>query len=145
MKIAHPEANTRKTFLTKRHFDFMADIITIELGFRQQVAADALKNPPKLSFRWRSRDSSIGAGLFYCDGNQILACKESRDNGYVKRKSRRSLNVDSPIRWITNPPEGFQVCSGPTIPFKGRVLPGMMRQEWGRSPATCSGQVELCR
>jgi hypothetical protein len=51
MKIAHPEANTRKTFLTKRYFDFMADIITIELGFRQQVAAEALKNPPKVSFR----------------------------------------------------------------------------------------------
>ena len=71
----------------------MADIVTIELGFRQQVAAEALKNPPKLSFRWRSRDSSVGVGLSYCDGNQILASKESRDNGYVKCKA-----VDHPNR-----------------------------------------------
>jgi len=35
MKIAHPKTNIRRTFLTKLCFDFMADIITIELGFRQ--------------------------------------------------------------------------------------------------------------
>ena len=23
-------------------------------------------------------------------------------------------------------------ATGPTIPFKGRVLPGILRQEWGR-------------
>jgi hypothetical protein len=87
MKIAHPKANIRRTLLAKLCFNFMADIIAIELDFRQQVATEALKNPPKLSFRWRSRDGSIGAGLFYCDENQILASKESCDNGYVKPKA----------------------------------------------------------
>ena len=47
MKIAHPKTNIRRTFLAKLCFDFMADIVTIELGFRQQVAAEALKNVPK--------------------------------------------------------------------------------------------------
>jgi hypothetical protein len=46
MKIAHPKTNVRRTFLEKLCFDFMADIVTIELGFRQQVAAEALKNVP---------------------------------------------------------------------------------------------------
>ena len=49
MKIAHPKTNIRRTFLAKVCFDFMADIVTIELAFCQQVAAEALKNPPKLS------------------------------------------------------------------------------------------------
>ena len=43
MKIAHPKTNIRRTFLAKLCFDFMVDIVTIELGFRQQVAAEALK------------------------------------------------------------------------------------------------------
>jgi hypothetical protein len=47
MKIAHPKTNIRRTFLAKLCFDFMADIIAIELGFRQQVAAEALKNVSK--------------------------------------------------------------------------------------------------
>jgi len=47
MKIAHPKTNIRRTFLAKLCFDFMADIIAIELGFRQQVAAEALKNISK--------------------------------------------------------------------------------------------------
>jgi hypothetical protein len=64
----------------------MADIVTIELAFCQQVAAEALKNIPKLSFYCKSRDGSIGAGLFYCDENQILASREGRENGYVKCK-----------------------------------------------------------
>ena len=62
----------------------MIDTVSIELAFCQQVAAEALKNPPKLSFRCKSRDGSIGAGLSYCDGNQILASREGRKNGYVK-------------------------------------------------------------
>jgi hypothetical protein len=37
----------RRTFLEKLCFDFMADIVTIELHFRQQVAAEALKNVPR--------------------------------------------------------------------------------------------------
>ena len=90
MKIAPPQTNIRRTFLVKLCFDFMASIVTIELGFRQQVAAEALKNPPKLAFRWRSRDGSIGAGLFYGNGNQILATKESRNNGLRERQSSRS-------------------------------------------------------
>jgi hypothetical protein len=43
MNIAHPKTNIRRTFLAKLSFEFMADIVTIELGFRQQVAAEALK------------------------------------------------------------------------------------------------------
>ncbi len=50
MKIAHPKTNIRRTFLAKVCFDFMADIVTIELGFCQQVAAEALKNPPQSHF-----------------------------------------------------------------------------------------------
>ena len=41
----------------------MVDTLTIELGFSQQVAAEALKKPPKLSFRCKSRDGSSGGGL----------------------------------------------------------------------------------
>jgi hypothetical protein len=70
MKIAHPKTNVRRTFLAKLCFDFMTDIVTIELRFRQQVAAEALKNVPKPSFCCRSRGGSIGAGFFYCDENQ---------------------------------------------------------------------------
>jgi len=43
MQIAHPKTNIRRTFLAKVCFDFMADIIAIKLGFREQVAAEALK------------------------------------------------------------------------------------------------------
>ena len=51
MDIAHPKTNIRRTFLEKLCFDFMADNVTIELGFGQQVAAEALKNIPSVSFR----------------------------------------------------------------------------------------------
>ena len=51
MKIAHPKTNIRRTFLEKLCFDFMADIIAIEPGFRQQVAAEALKKIPKRANR----------------------------------------------------------------------------------------------
>jgi hypothetical protein len=44
MKIAHPKTNIRRTFLAKLCFDFITDIIAIELAFREQVAAEALKN-----------------------------------------------------------------------------------------------------
>ena len=84
MKIAHPKTNIRRTFLAKLCFDFMADIVAIELAFRQQVAAEALKNIPKLSFCCKSRDGSVGAGLFWCGGNQILVGRERRENRYVK-------------------------------------------------------------
>jgi hypothetical protein len=51
MKIAHPKTNIRRTFLEKLCFDFMADNIAIEPGFRQQVAAEALKNLPERAKR----------------------------------------------------------------------------------------------
>ena len=51
MKIAHPKTNVRRTVLAKVCFDFMTDIIAIEPGFRQQVAAEALKNIPKRAKR----------------------------------------------------------------------------------------------
>jgi hypothetical protein len=35
MKIAHPKTKIGTTLLAKMCFDFMADILTIELGFRQ--------------------------------------------------------------------------------------------------------------
>ncbi len=47
MKIANPKTNIRKTFLEKLCFDFMADNVAIKLRFRQQVAAEGLKNIPK--------------------------------------------------------------------------------------------------
>jgi len=43
MKIAHPKTNVRRTMLAKLCFDFMIDTVSIELGFSQQVAAEALK------------------------------------------------------------------------------------------------------
>ena len=43
MQVAQPKTNIRRTFLAKLYFDFMAGIITIELGFSQEVAAEALK------------------------------------------------------------------------------------------------------
>jgi hypothetical protein len=51
MKIAHPKTNIRRTFLGKVCFDFMADNVAIKLRFRQQVAAEALKNIPKRAKR----------------------------------------------------------------------------------------------
>ena len=51
MKIAHPKTNIRRTFLAKLCFDFMTDNVVIELRFRQQVAAEALKNIPKRAKR----------------------------------------------------------------------------------------------
>ena len=56
----------------------MADIVTIELGFRQQVVAEALKYLLKVSVRSKSRDGSLAVSLFYCDGNRILTSGESR-------------------------------------------------------------------
>jgi hypothetical protein len=45
MEIAHPKTNIRRTFLVKLLcFDFMADSVSIKLGFRQQVAAQLSKN-----------------------------------------------------------------------------------------------------
>jgi hypothetical protein len=41
----------------------MADNVALEPGFCQQVAAEALKNIPNFSFRCKSRDGSIHAGL----------------------------------------------------------------------------------
>jgi hypothetical protein len=43
MKIAHPKTNIRRIFLAKLCFDFMVDIISIELVFCQQVATETLK------------------------------------------------------------------------------------------------------
>jgi hypothetical protein len=51
MKIAHPKTNIRRTFLEKLCFDFMACNVAIELGFRQQVTAEALKNLPERAKR----------------------------------------------------------------------------------------------
>jgi hypothetical protein len=42
MEIAHPKTNIRRTFL-ELCFDFMVDIVAIELRLRQQVAAEALQ------------------------------------------------------------------------------------------------------
>jgi hypothetical protein len=47
LKIAHPKTNIRRTLLEKLCFDFMTDNVAIKLRFRQQVAAEALKNIPK--------------------------------------------------------------------------------------------------
>jgi hypothetical protein len=66
MDIAHPKTNIRRTFLEKLCFDFMADNVTIELGFGQQVAAEALKNIPKrekcVSFRIDASRGQVASG-----------------------------------------------------------------------------------
>jgi hypothetical protein len=43
MNVAHPKTNIRRTF-AKLCFDFMVDILAIELRFGQQVAAEVFKN-----------------------------------------------------------------------------------------------------
>jgi hypothetical protein len=48
--IAHPKTNIRRTF-AKLCFDFITDIVTIELRFGQQVAAEVFKNIPKRAKR----------------------------------------------------------------------------------------------
>lgn len=53
MKMAHPKTNIRRTFLAKLCFDFMTDILTIELGFSQQVAAESVTNPSEHSEKCR--------------------------------------------------------------------------------------------
>ncbi len=70
----------------------MADILTFELAFSQQVAVEALK-PSETLIRCRTPDGNIGSGLVLLGRNQILASRESRENGYVKRKA-----VDHPTR-----------------------------------------------
>lgn len=65
MKIAHPKTNIRRTFFKKLCFDFMADIVIIELGFRQQVAAEALKNIPK-----RAKRVFLGSALHAAESSQ---------------------------------------------------------------------------
>jgi hypothetical protein len=65
MNIAHPKTDIRRTFLAKLSFEFMAVIVTIELGFRQQVVAEALKYLLKVSVRSKSRDGSLAVSLFY--------------------------------------------------------------------------------
>jgi tRNA(Ile)-lysidine synthase TilS/MesJ len=67
MNIAHPKTNIRRTFLKKLCFDFMADNIAIELGFRQQVAAEALnifRTSKTRLFRFRRSRGRIASGQF---------------------------------------------------------------------------------
>ena len=84
MKIAHPKTNIRRTFLAKLCFDFMADIVAIELGFRQQVAAEALKNIPKRAKRI-FLGSVVRARLSRL--RTILIGREGRKNRYMKREA----------------------------------------------------------
>jgi hypothetical protein len=85
MKIAQPKTNIRRTLLAKMCFDFMVGSLTIELGFSQQVAPDRLKTLRNSHFAAKVATCSIcGAGLFCCDGIQILAGREGRKNRYVK-------------------------------------------------------------
>jgi hypothetical protein len=80
MKIAHPKTNIRRTFLEKQCFDFMADIVSIELGFRQQVAAEALKNVAK-----RAKRIFLGSAIRAAESPQgNLIGRESPENRYVK-------------------------------------------------------------
>jgi hypothetical protein len=100
MKIAHPKTKIRRTFLEKLRFDFMVDNVTIELGFRQQVAAEALKifrneqnaswNPP---FAGRSRLRAILIGR-ECRKNRYMKC-EAADARTLVRTQRIHLRLDS--------------------------------------------------
>jgi hypothetical protein len=84
MKIAHPKTNIRRTFLVKLCFDFMADIVAIELGFRQQVAAEALKNIPKrakrIFFRIRGSRGRVASGQFKWLGGPQESLHEMRSH-----------------------------------------------------------------
>jgi hypothetical protein len=64
MNVAHPKTNITETFFAKLCFDFIPDILTIELSFSQQVAAEDLKNFKTLILLHKSERSWV---LFYCD------------------------------------------------------------------------------
>ncbi len=80
----------------------MADIIAIELGFRQQVAAEALKNIPKRAKRVflgsavRARPSRLRAILIGREGrkNRYLKC-EAIDARTLVRTQTTHLCLDS--------------------------------------------------
>jgi len=83
IKIAHPKTNITRTF-AKLCFDFMADNVSIELGFGQQVAAEALKNTPTPSFRCKSRDVALVPDSFSVVAIKISVRRERRENRHVK-------------------------------------------------------------
>jgi hypothetical protein len=90
MTIAHPKTNIRRTFLEKLYFDFMADNVVIKLRFRQQVAAEALKNLPSGAKR-------IFLGSIVCARlgrfRTILIGREGCKNRYMKREGIDARNL----------------------------------------------------
>jgi hypothetical protein len=95
MKIAHPKTNITRTF-AKLCFDFIRDIVTIELGFRQQVAAEVLKNIPKLSFRCKSRDVALVPGSFAVTKSNISQQGALRESLHETRSHRYSHSGSNP-------------------------------------------------
>ena len=90
MKIAHPKTNIRRTFLEKLCFDFMADNVAIKLRFRQQVAAEALKNLPK-----RAKRVFLGSVVRARLGRlrTILIGREGRKNRHMKCETIDARNL----------------------------------------------------
>ena len=72
--------------LAKLCFDFMVDILVIELRFGQQVAAEPLKNLLKLSFRSTSRDGGVGRPSFSMTEFEFQLVGRA-ENGYMKDES----------------------------------------------------------
>ena len=62
----------------------MIDTLSIELAFCQQVATEASKIFRNPHFAAKVTTVALMPRLSYCDGNQILASREGRENRYVK-------------------------------------------------------------
>ena len=65
-------------------FDFMTDIVAIELRFGQQVAAEALKNIFRTHFAAEVATPPLVPDYFSITENQILAGRKGRKNRYMK-------------------------------------------------------------
>ena len=84
MNIAQPKTNIRRTLLTKLCFDFMVSIVSIELRFGQQVAAEAVKKCFRTLIWVHESDRRECDDLLLVTESRLLSSGESRQNGYVK-------------------------------------------------------------
>jgi hypothetical protein len=84
MKIAHPKTNTRRTSLAKLCFDFMVDIVSIELAFCQQVATESSKIFRNSHFAAEVAAVALMPDSFGVAEIKISVRRERRENRYVK-------------------------------------------------------------
>jgi hypothetical protein len=71
MKTAHPKTNVRRTLLAKVSFDFMIDIVSIELAFCQQVATETSKIFRNSHFAAKVAAVALVPDSLYRGGNQF--------------------------------------------------------------------------